>query len=191
MDEKSPPIEQLLGYLDDTRARLLETVAEINPALIAIKPDGEKWSAALIVEHLAKVEEGIAAMIERSVQWARANGVGPASPVQSVLSRLDKFGIIETETTLTAPETVAPAGNFPIDQSLARLRASREKLRAALVSGNALDLTEVKRPHRAMGELDMLQWALFVGQHEERHRRQIERTIVEVTKRCAECAPIV
>jgi hypothetical protein len=191
MDEKSQPVEELLGYLDETRARLQDTIAEINPALIAIKPDGDAWSAELIVEHLAKVEEGLAAMIERSVQWARANGVGPASPVQSVLSRLDKFRIIDAVATLSAPETVAPGGSLPVDQSLARLRASREKLRAALVSGSDLDLTGVKRPHRAMGDLDMLQWALFVAHHEERHRRQIERTIVEVTKRCAECAPIV
>src|SRR5688572_8557207 len=149
MDEKSAPLDELLGYLDGVRSRLLETVAEINPALVAIKPDGDAWSAALIVEHLAKVEECIASMIERSVQWGRPNVVAPGSPVETVLSTLDKFGTIETAAARTAPETVAPAGNLPVDQSLARLRASPEKLRAALVSGRDLDLTSVKRPHRA------------------------------------------
>ena len=48
MDEKSQPVEELLGYLDETRARLQDTIAEINPALIAIKPDGDAWSAELI-----------------------------------------------------------------------------------------------------------------------------------------------
>jgi hypothetical protein len=37
----------------------------------------------------------------------------------------------------------------------------------------------------------MYQWALFVAQHEERHRRQMERTLADVTERAAECAPIV
>ena len=191
MSEISPRLDELLGYLDETRARLLETVTGINPALVSIKPHGEAWSAALIVEHHAKVEDGIVRMIERSVEWARANGVGPATSSDSILSSLDKFNIVEAATTLSAPDIVTPKENLQVDQSLGKLAESRARLRAVIVSSADVDLSQVKRPHRAMGELDMFQWALFVGQHEERHRRQIERTIVEVTERCAECAPIV
>ena len=54
-----------------------------------------------------------------------------------------------------------------------------------------IDLSAIKRPHPVLQDIDMYQWALFVPQHEERHRKQMERTIAEVTERAAECAPIV
>jgi hypothetical protein len=78
-----------------------------------------------------------------------------------------------------------------VDDSLASLLMSRERLRDILIDNCDVDLSSIKRPHPLLRDLDMYQWALFVAQHEERHRRQIERTLAEVTERAAECAPIV
>ena len=84
-----------------------------------------------------------------------------------------------------------PPEGKSIDESLAALTASRAKMKEALLSGDGLDLCEVKRPHPVAGEINLYQWALFVAQHEERHRRQIEKTLDEVTELAAESAPIV
>ena len=191
MTELPHRIAELFDYMDASRARLLETANSISPAVASIRPKNGEWSAAEILAHLAKVETGVAHMMERSVAWARSHDIGPAASEASVLSSLDEFGLVDSATRLAAPEMVAPEQGAQVDVSIASLRESREKLKAALRSGADLELTLVKRPHRALGEIDMLQWALFVAQHEERHRRQIERTIEEVTERCAECAPIV
>jgi|SRR5687768_5027767 len=191
MAEVRPRIAELLSFIDDARARLLETATQINPSFAAISPRDGAWSAAETLSHLAKVEEGVSWMVERSVQWARTNGIGPDPSDESLLGRLDSFTITDSPKKRIAPETVAPEGNVPIEQSLASLEASRRRLTEALIAGSDLDLSVVKRPHQAVGELDMYQWTLFVALHEERHRRQIERTVAEVTERAAECAPIV
>lgn len=99
--------------------------------------------------------------------------------------------MIESETRRIAPEIVAPGDDIPIEVSLEALIQARTRLRAALSGSNDIDLSLVKRSHQAIGELDMYQWALFVAQHEERHRRQIDRIMEEVTGRAAESAPIV
>ena len=64
-----------------------------------------------------------------------------------------------------------------ISEALEGLESSREALRAAVVSADGLSLGEIKHTHAILGELDLYQWLIFVGQHEARHRKQIERTL--------------
>jgi uncharacterized damage-inducible protein DinB len=191
MAEISPRLAELLAYMDEMRRRLLETAQQVNPSFASIRPHSGAWSAAENLAHLAKVEDGVARLVQKSVEWARDHGVGPETSNESVLSSLDRFNMVEPDTKMTAPEMVTPDSTIPMEESLESLRKSRERLRAALTSGCDLDLASVKRPHRVLGEINIYQWGLFVAQHEERHRRQIDRTMGEVTERAAECAPIV
>ena len=78
-----------------------------------------------------------------------------------------------------------------MEESLRSLEQSRKQLMATLIASTDVDLSAIKRPHPLLKDLDMYQWALFVAQHEERHRKQMERSIAEATERAAECAPIV
>lgn len=186
-----PPLAELLAYLAETRSRLVETATQINPAFASIRPRTGAWSAAENLDHLAKVEAGVARMVGKSVEWARSQGVGPSQSDESVMSSLDSYSVIEPPEPATAPDMVAPAEDATIEDSLESLRRSRERLLNALNSSADLDLAVVTRPLLAHGELNMYQWVLFVAQHEERHRRQIDRTMEEVTGRAAECAPMV
>lgn len=183
-------MSELFSYLDATRERLVETASTINPAFAAMRPRNNAWSPEQNMAHLAMVEERIAGLVARSVAWARDNGIGPESSDDSMMSSLDKFGVADAAFKLEAPAAVAPDAR-PIAESLASLESSRARLKQALTEGQGIDLTQVKRPHQALGELDLYQWTLFVGQHEERHRRQIEKTLSETMEQAAECAPIV
>jgi hypothetical protein len=37
-----------------------------------------------------------------------------------------------------------------------------------------------KHTHPVLGELDLYQWLIFVGQHEGRHKKQIDRTLKSI-----------
>jgi hypothetical protein len=50
----------------------------------------------------------------------------------------------------------------------------------AVVSASGLSLGEIKHTHPILGELDLYQWLIFVGQHEGRHKKQIERTLKSI-----------
>jgi hypothetical protein len=179
----------LIMYLDSTRERLVETVSAINPLFAAMKPR-DVWSAEENLAHLAKVEGGVAKLVAKWIDWGKANGVGPETSEESIMSSLDQFGIADAMFKRESPSGVAPVAQ-PIADSLASLTASRVRLKEALLGGDGLDLTQLKQAHPAMGDIDLYQWILFVAQHEERHRKQIERTLNEATELAAECAPIV
>jgi hypothetical protein len=107
------------------------------------------------------------------------------------MQSLDRWRLPEPEMKVIAPARITPDASKSVDESLASLDGSRQRLRGLLLDNCEVDLTAIKRPHPLLRELDMYQWALFVAQHEERHRRQMERTLADVTERAAECAPIV
>ena len=70
--------------------------------------------------------------------------------------------------------------NIDISEALDGLESSREALRGAVVSASGLPLGEIKHTHVILGELDLYQWLIFLGQHEGRHKKQIERTLKSI-----------
>jgi hypothetical protein len=141
--------------------------------------------------HLAMTEELVARIISRSVSLGREQSVGPETSQESLLSSLDEYSIPESKTPLTAPERITPPRDVTVEQALGALDASRRALREALRDADGMNLGAITRQHPVFGELTIYQWALFVGQHEERHTRQIQRTLREVTESAAESAPIL
>lgn len=184
-------LEELFAYMDSTRAALIATARDMNPSFAQIRPRDGMWSAADNLAHLALVEGNVVALMTKSIAEARAGGIGPDSSDASFMSSLDRWRLPENEMKVIAPTRITPDNSKTVDDSLSSLVMSRERLRDVLMQNCDVDLAAVKRPHPLLRELDMYQWALFVAQHEERHRRQIERTLAEVTERAAECAPIV
>lgn len=184
-------LAELFSYMDSTRERLVATVRDLNPSFAGVRSRGDSWSAEETLAHLALVEERIARLVEEGVQWAKANDIGPEKSDKSVLSSLDRFSLTEVTEKRKAPAAFTPVEGKPVEESVAALIAWRARLKAALLSGQGFDLDEVRKPHPLTGAMNMHQWALFAAQHEERHRKQIERTMDEVTELAAESAPIV
>ncbi len=177
--------------MDQSRDRLLAAVSRINPTFATVRPNKDAWSVADNLTHLALVEEGVARLVAKSVDWAKAHGIGPETSHESIMSSLDEFALTTADVKMKAPGMVIPPPDQPMDTSLAALQSSRSRLKDALMSGEGLNFSQIKRAHPVFGEIDLYQWGLFVAQHEDRHRAQIERTLTEVTELAAECAPIV
>ncbi len=186
-----PRLAELISYMDETRNRLFATVKSIDPGVAGIRPRGDVWSVEDNMAHLVVVEDGVSRLIAKSVEWARSNGVGDETSDESIMSSLDEYGLAEGTYKLQAPSRVEPPPGKSVEESVAALNASRESMKDALLRGDGLDLCEVKRPHPVIGEINLYQWGLFVAQHEERHRRQIEKTADAVTELAAESLPIV
>ena len=91
-----------------------------------------------------------------------------------MLGALEGRRITDRTRKLVAPEIVAPIGGFTRDEALAALEKSRVELRRAVRDADGLALGEIRHTHVVLGELDLYQWILFVGQHERRHLAQLE-----------------
>ncbi len=181
---------EVIGYLDGSRARLLESVAHVHSSFAEIQPREGAWSVAEILTHLALVEAGVTKLVARSVLWGKEKGVGPETSDESVLSSLDEFSLVERPRPIAAPERLIPPHDSRMDEALRSLSHSRRALKDALAGGDGMDLAVIKRPHPVFGDLNLYQWAIFIGKHEERHTRQIERALRDLRESTAESAPM-
>jgi len=173
-------ITELVEYADDMRAALLDIAATVPADRFTERPAPERWSAGELLEHLARVESGCARVIAKRAARARESGVGPEHEDSSMLGALDDRPLRDRSRKLTAPEIVAPAGGFDRERALEALATSRAELTRAVADADGLALREVRHLHVALGELDLYQWILFVGQHEERHLAQLEEIAAQL-----------
>lgn len=176
-----PRLAQLLDYAELQRAALLAALEAVPGPLWTRRPDPDAWSVAEVLEHLHRVETGIARLVRRRLEEARAAGLGVETESDSLLGSLDRFGLAERRRLVTAPEPVRPKGALPPAEAVAALAASRRELRDAAAEGDGLALGAVQAPHALLGPLTLYQWLLFVGQHEARHAAQIR----EIARRLA------
>lgn len=169
-----PRIAELFTYVQLQRGALFDAVSLIPEPLRDRRVDGDTWSAAEVLEHLHRVESGIARLLTRSLERARAAGLEPESEVASVLESLDALRLNDRSRRISAPEPVMPRGELSAAQGMVALTESRQALISALREADGLALGQITRAHPTLGPLNLYQWVLFVGQHEARHAGQLQ-----------------
>jgi hypothetical protein len=167
-----PRLAELVDYATAQRTALLHAVSTVPEPLRDERGHTGTWSIAEVLEHLHRVESGIARLLVRTIERGRA-GIPEERETGSLLNSLDAYELTRRDRRLMAPDPVAPRGDYTAAQGLAALALSREALLAAIRSGDGLALGELTFPHPLLGSLDLYQWILFVGQHEARHAVQI------------------
>jgi hypothetical protein len=140
-------------------------------------PDG--WSSAQLAEHMCVSEERIIGAIERSLKAAEGQDRPAASPAIAPVS-LDRIQE-QAKAKFKSPEATKPSGALSIPEILERMRRSREDLMAMRPRLEAIDVSDVTFPHPVFGPLNLYEWVLFVGMHEQRHLRQIDAVMSSPT----------
>jgi len=169
-----------MDYVEEKRRELLQSFEGVDGDRLCRRAAPDGWSVAEILEHLRMVESGVARLITKRVGQAKEAGLGEEKSTTPVLPSFNPYSAMLEKAVMQAPATVQPRANIDISDALEGLGSSREALRAAVVSASGLALGEIKHTHQILGELDLYQWLIFVGQHEGRHRKQIERTLKSI-----------
>lgn len=168
-----PRLTELLAYLDVTRASVLATASRVPRVRWDVRPALDQWCVAEIIWHLQRVESGVARLIVNRVTEARANG-HPDEPADSpLLGTRDRFGIVDRSRRIEAPARVAPQEVPSADDAERLLHESRAMLRSAIADADGLALALITHPHPVVGVIDLYEWILFVGLHEQRHLGQL------------------
>jgi hypothetical protein len=167
-------VREIYEQIDRTRARLLAAVEGLSEAQQGYAPAADRWSVAQLVEHLSIVEGNVVGLLGKLLGKAEESGEGAAAPAEfdDPIS-IEEFVERARHVRLEAPERIRPAG-LPFADSLARLRETRAALHALRPRVERADGRALRFPHPAWGPLDLYQWLLFVGAHEDRHLAQIE-----------------
>ena len=169
-------LAEIVEYLDGSRTALLDAVNEVPPDRRDVRPAEGVWSVAEVLDHLYMTEAGSAKLLARRLLRAKESGLAAERETSSLLSCLDSHQIDRPVRKLVAPEIVRPRPDVRAEAALADLIAVREALLDTMREADGYDLTLVTATHPVLGEINMYQWAVFLGKHEARHVAQIQAT---------------
>ncbi|HEX8160880.1 MAG TPA: DinB family protein [Pyrinomonadaceae bacterium] len=166
-------LAEVFAANEEVRRRLVERVEGLSEEQQSARGADGGWSASDIVEHLSLTERRITRALEGMLPRA-TDGEGAAAAVNTFTPfSLDAYVERAAGQKFEAPEYIRPRG-VPLDQSLAHLKESRAALESLRPRFDAADLS-AQFPHPAFGPLNLAQWLAFVGVHEARHLKQLER----------------
>jgi hypothetical protein len=173
-------LAETMTFVEEKRRELMSSFEGVDGERLCRQAAPGGWSVAQILEHLRIVESNVAQLITKRVAKAKEAGIGEEKSTDSVLPSFEPYRVTLESAVLMAPDVLQPRPDIDISEALDGLESSREALRAAAGSANGLPLGEIKHTHRVLGEIDLYQWLIFVGHHEARHRKQIERTLKSI-----------
>jgi uncharacterized damage-inducible protein DinB len=170
-------LEEIFEALSQTRETIYNRVEHLGPEQYSYKEESGRWSVAGIIEHLGGAERRILARLQDLIeQGENAGTLSPASGDFRPIS-VEEIRARSTATRFQAPPALEPKGDLTPDELLEKVRSSRKKLLAIRPKFETLDLSDVKFPHPAFGELDAYQWLALIAMHESRHLDQIDRIL--------------
>lgn len=161
--------EKALANLLRSRQTLLDSVEGVSENQASWKPAADRWSIREYVEHLAVSDDGLIAMIERSLKT-------PARPETEEQRKAREAKIRATPVPRGAnhaPEMLRPGGRFAtLAEAVAAFLAARERT-LTYARNTEDDLRSHFTDHNVLGPLDGYQWLVGNAHHAETHAAHI------------------
>lgn len=174
----------------EVHRRLTARLETLDATRAAERSAPDAWSVTQIVEHLALIQEQMTKLFQKLLQKAEAGRHAAAAAMPGLDERagastapafapfsLDELIERGRDRKFDAPESVRPQGGLSLLDALARLRDARARFLELRPRLEQIDLASLHFPHPLFGPLNLYQWLAFIGTHEERHLRQIERLL--------------
>ncbi len=168
--------DQALAELAGVRTRLLAELERFDDMQFQAAPARGGWSAAHVVEHLARVEGRIQHGARKAVEQGSA--VRPAwfDPLLKLPLRASWVDLVRVRTVKGAdPLDDAAATTLPRPELMARLAAVRAVTVTFLERTRERDLSRIYMSHPFFGAFGVREFLAWVAWHEERHRKQLVR----------------
>lgn len=177
MREGDKRVQVLEQELARVRAEFETALAAVPEAQLHRAPRPEEWTPAQIIWHVAKVERGVARLIERKVaELPPMSTVPPGPSSRMVLSMLDRFPFHDRSQKVRAIEGLLPPETVDLVAERGRWADGRvQLLDAAYDAGPRLSL--VRHDHPVFGPFDGWQWVLMIARHEQRHLLQMQEVV--------------
>lgn len=179
-------VAEIFASLDETRRRLYARVENLTDAQQSFRRTSDAWTASEIIEHLSITERQLLQLFQMMLTKLEAAGAvradGGANEDGGKLPAPVSIAELAAQAKgkkFEAPDQIRPSGRVPLATSLASLRETRAALQSLRPRLERLDGRAARYQHPVFGNLDLYQWLLFVGAHEDRHLRQIENIMQE------------
>jgi len=171
LKSKSGGYSMFLEKNNKIRAKLFSLVDSLTDEEFNTAPDTNSWSPKQIIEHLNRLESKI---IEK-MKLELANHASPMvkkKPIQLTTLRLIK---------VKAPEYAIPSSDFETKQVMKKeLHETRMRLLSLYANHDFQVFQNKSLQHPAFGRVPLVQWFPFIGLHEKRHIKQLEKTMEKI-----------
>jgi hypothetical protein len=166
-------IADIFEMIDKTHENFLSSVSDLTEEQENYRPAPDRWTIAENAEHVSIVTNGILRLTFKLLKQAEADP-RPAKADLALLSlTMDDEGSLKPGKW-AAPNAVQPQGGVRLSDAIEKNRQSINDLFALRSRLEAVDLSDRLWEHPMLGPLTLYQWLLLLGEHEERHRLQIE-----------------
>lgn len=156
---------------NEIRADLFRLVDSLTEEEFNKKPDNNAWSPKEIMEHLVKMENTIVKGIKTEI-------ANPQSPqVKKKPIGVSTFRLIKVK----APKHTVPKPDYETKEVMKnKLHEARMELLKVYADNDYQVFQKKSLKHPLFGQVPLVQWFPFVGLHEKRHLKQLEKTIKKI-----------
>jgi hypothetical protein len=158
-----------LALLERSRTKLLKAVEGVTEEQARWKPGPERWSILEYVEHLAVSDDGLVALVKKSLQT-------PAHVETEEERRTREQKIRETPMLRGAnhaPDHLKPVARFDsLAGAISAFLAARERT-LEYARSTTDDLRSHFSPHPVLGQMDAFQWLCGNARHAETHAAHV------------------
>jgi len=166
-------IAEIFQMIEKADARFTASVAGLTESQENFRPAPDRWTIAENAEHISIVNSGFLRLTHKLLKQAEADpkpsiadlGLSPITMTNEDELKPRKW---------TAPEIVLPQGGVRVADAVAKNRSVIDDLFNLRARLELVDLSAQTWMHPALGQLNLYQWLILLGEHEERHRLQIE-----------------
>ena len=177
-----PRLAAVIDYSDRARTELIATVDAVPEPLREARPSEAAWSVAEILEHLMRVEKGVARLVAMKAAEMQSLNEPPREVADLAELDVSKFAQMpDRSIKIVAPERVAPLGEISAAEALDGLAQAHVSLIEQLHAADGLALSTAHHPHPVFGVLNLYEWVWATGAHELRHAAQIREVAEQLS----------
>jgi hypothetical protein len=166
-----PGPDPVLALLARERSAFLAQLARVPAECRALRPAPDRWSAAEVVEHVARIDRGVAMIL--SLRAGEGPSAAPESLGGAQLTAERAAVVRDRARRLEAPERVRPTGALSPAAALEQLTEARASLAAAYLAADAAVLDGAVHPHPLLGPITVRGWFELAAHHDARHAQQL------------------
>ena len=161
---------ELLAKIESRRRAMVAEADGMTAEQLTFRPAPDAWSTLDVLEHLVKVEEGIA---------SRLRPREPRKPMEAVRAKV-ALGLMRLvfglRRRIKVPvQAVLPLGGVTLSDLVGRWEVAQAALRERLEGFAPQDWSRPMMRHPALGLLTPFEGLTFIHWHMAHHRRQIAR----------------
>jgi len=169
----SPELREIWRESAAAREALSNEVQGLSDVQLVFRPAPGTWSIGEILDHLSLAEQSLARVASKILQQAAGRGlIGEPGSMEPPAHRID---LEVYNQPASAPESVRPLPDQPLERLLGNLRESRERLWEVAGRADGRVVGNVTIGHFQLGALHFYQWLALEPAHESKHLAQILR----------------